>query len=319
MTRGKKIALALEGEIITPEMVKFVERYARATMRGVENIIERGQILIEARAACTHGQWQVIVGQMRLSRSYAFMLMAVTEGMANVQHVEHFPPDGFTLYLLMRLAPRRLEELVADGTIHPNMKRQDASAAKRRERIEADEERVKNLAPVAGKFKTLIVDPPYDSDWYSKTAGHPPYLTMSIDDILALPVAAWAEGECHLYLWTPNNFLPLAVRAMAGWGFKHKSVLTWFKMTKDGSKPKNGRGHYFRNSTEQVLFGTRGKSRTRADDIPTHFESPVGAHSEKPEKFYEIVRRASHPSYGEAFQRKARKGFRDLFEVKGDG
>ena len=48
--------------------------------------------------------------------------------------------------------------------------------------------------------------------------------------------------------------------------------------------------------------------------IATHFEAPVGEHSDKPEKFYEIVRKASYPSYGEAFQRTERPDFRNLFE-----
>ncbi|MCH8099757.1 MAG: recombinase family protein [Proteobacteria bacterium] len=108
-------------------------------------------------------------------------------------------------------------------------------------------------------------------------------------------MAGWAESNCHLYLWTPNNFLPLAVQAMERWGFAHKSVLTWVK-------PHFGQGHYFRNGTEQVLFGTLGDLKTRAADIPTHFEAPVGAHSEKPDIFYDIVRRASYPAYGEAFR-----------------
>jgi hypothetical protein len=53
--------------------------------------------------------------------------------------------------------------------------------------------------------------------------------------------------------------------------------------------------------------------RTRSRSIATHFEAPVGAHSEKPEQFYEIVRAASYPPYGEAFQRKERPDFVNLY------
>jgi N6-adenosine-specific RNA methylase IME4 len=70
-----------------------------------------------------------------------------------------------------------------------------------------------------------------------------------------------------------------------------------------------------RNSTEHVLFGVRGHLRTRVDNIPTHFEAPRLEHSEKPERFYEIVRAASYPSYGEAFQRQVRQDFINLFEA----
>lgn len=83
--------------------------------------------------------------------------------------------------------------------------------------------------------------------------------------------------------------------------------MTWVK------PPPFGLGSYFRNSTEQVLFGVKGELRTRADNIPTHFEAPRGRHSEKPEKFYEIVRKASYPPYGEIFQRKERPDFTNVF------
>jgi hypothetical protein len=79
--------------------------------------------------------------------------------------------------------------------------------------------------------------------------------------------------------------------SMAAWGFEHKSVLTW-------AKPHYGLGMWFRGQTEHVLFGIRGKLRTRCTDISTLFEAPLSEHSEKPERFYEIVRAASYPPYG---------------------
>ncbi|HEX9070985.1 MAG TPA: MT-A70 family methyltransferase [Pseudolabrys sp.] len=170
-----------------------------------------------------------------------------------------------------------------------------------------DEQRVLNLAPTAGKFRTLVVDPPwaYDEDLLGR--GGVPYATMPRDQVLALPVPAWAEDECHLYLWTTNAMVPLAVECMAVWGFQHKSMLTW-------AKPSWGMAAQFRGQTEHVLFGIRGTLRTRCTNISTLLEAPTGAHSEKPEKFYEIVRAASYPPYGEAFQRKARPDFINMYE-----
>jgi N6-adenosine-specific RNA methylase IME4 len=183
------------------------------------------------------------------------------------------------------------------------------TGAYRKLRMMRDEERVASLAPVPGKFKTLVVDPPWDYEWLS-LAGRaaPGYATMTHDELLALDVAQWAEDNCHLYLWTTNNFMTRAVELMARWGFAHKTVLTWVK-------PRLGLGSYFRNSTEHVLFGVRGELRTRRDDIATHFEAPVGEHSEKPEEFYNVVRAASYgPIYGELFQRRARPDFLNLFQ-----
>jgi len=180
--------------------------------------------------------------------------------------------------------------------------------AYRRLRQTRDQERVFAIKPVVGKHRTLVVDPPWDYEWLS-VAGRaaPGYATMSHDELKALDVTGWAEGNAHMYLWTTNNFMTRAVELMAVWGFQHKTVLTWVK-------PRWGLGSYFRNSTEHVLFGVRGELRTRSDSIATHFEAPVGEHSAKPEIFYDIVRQASYPPYGEAFQRTAREDFRNLFE-----
>ena len=182
------------------------------------------------------------------------------------------------------------------------------NGAYRKLRQAKDEQRIVGLAPVQGKHRTLVIDPPWDYEWLS-VAGRaaPGYATMSHDELKAMNVAAWAEDNCHLYLWTTNNFMTRAVELMALWGFQHKTVLTWVK-------PRWGLGSYFRNSTEHVLFGVRGELRTRSDSIATHFEAPTTEHSAKPDIFYDIVRQASYPPYGEAFQRAERPDFRNLFE-----
>jgi ParB/RepB/Spo0J family partition protein len=171
-----------------------------------------------------------------------------------------------------------------------------------------DEARVLGLQPRVGKSRTLVIDVPweYDNDWLGR--GAPQYALMKRDEALALPVASWAEDDSHIYVWATNANLPLAVECMAAWGFVHKAVLTWVKPAPFGL------GKYFRGSTEHVLFGVRGSLMTRSTSIATHFEAPRGEHSEKPERFYEIVRAASYPPFGEAFQRKARPDFVNLFE-----
>jgi N6-adenosine-specific RNA methylase IME4 len=61
------------------------------------------------------------------------------------------------------------------------------------------------------------------------------------------------------------------------------------------------------------LFGIRGKLSTRRSDISTLFEAPTTEHSAKPAQFYDLVRAASYPPYGEAFQRTPRPDFQSLF------
>lgn len=179
---------------------------------------------------------------------------------------------------------------------------------KRREKKQDDRERVASVRPAPGRYRALVVDPPWDYGSLS-LAGRaaPTYAVMTHDELMALDVASWADDQCHLYLWTTNNFLPRAVALMLTWGFEHKTVLTWVK-------PRIGMGSYFRNTTEHALFGIRGGLGTLSDSLPTHFEAPMGEHSEKPEAFYELVREASHAPFGEVFQQRERADFKNVFE-----
>jgi N6-adenosine-specific RNA methylase IME4 len=202
-----------------------------------------------------------------------------------------------------RADPKRFGQLLQE------MDHRGVDRAYRALLIARDEERILNMAPVAGKYRTLVLDPPWpcESDFLGR--GAPKYALMTRDQILALPVAQWADDRCHLYLWATNASLPFACECLATWGFAHKSVLTWVK-------PRRGLGAHFRNTTEHVLFGMQGRLPTRSRRIATHFEAPVGEHSAKPDRFYEIVRAASFPPCGEAFQRKARPGFENLYQQK---
>jgi N6-adenosine-specific RNA methylase IME4 len=191
------------------------------------------------------------------------------------------------------------------------VERRETAKEDRLARVAADEARVLALTPRPGKFRTIVIDPAWEYDWLSLAGrAKPGYAMQTLDQLRDLDVAAWADDEgCHLYCWTTNNFFAEACKLVAHWGFQHRTKITWIK------PPPFGLGSYFRNSTEDVLFATRGETTTRhaAASIPTHFEAPRGEHSEKPERFYEIVRAASYPPYGEANQRTPRPDFLDLF------
>lgn len=91
---------------------------------------------------------------------------------------------------------------------------------------------------------------------------------MSQKELLALPVASWAEDRAHLYLWTTNTNLRDAFDLMEAWGFAYVTTLTWVK-------PSFGLGAYFRTTTEHVLFGVRGRrpvAPSRAFIAPCSFE-----------------------------------------------
>ena len=83
---------------------------------------------------------------------------------------------------------------------------------------------------------------------------------MTLEEIMALPVADLASEVAHLYLWVPNALLPEGLSVMNSWGFSYKSNLIWHKVRKDGGSDGRGVGFYFRNVTEMILFGVRGKN-----------------------------------------------------------
>jgi N6-adenosine-specific RNA methylase IME4 len=189
--------------------------------------------------------------------------------------------------------------------------------AERLAQMRADECKVLALRPRPGKFRTIVLDPAWDYGHGDTGMGYagrarPHYALQTFDELLTLDVRAWADEEagCHLYCWVTNNFVGKAYELVQHWGFQYRLLLTWFK------PPPFGLGSYFRHATEHVIFATLGGTTTRpaAASLATYFVAPRGEHSEKPDLFYDIVRAASYPPYGEGDQREPRPDFANLFE-----
>jgi N6-adenosine-specific RNA methylase IME4 len=165
------------------------------------------------------------------------------------------------------------------------------------------------------KFRTILADPPWQ--FQNRTGKVAPehrrlsrYSTMTLDDICALPVDGIAAETAHLYLWVPNALLPQGLRVMEAWGFRYKSNLIWHKVRKDGGSDGRGVGFYFRNVTEVILFGVRGKdARTLAPGRRqvNMIETRKREHSRKPDEQYAIIEACSPGPYLELFARGERK------------
>jgi len=100
---------------------------------------------------------------------------------------------------------------------------------------------------------------------------------------------------------------------MEAWGFTYKTNLIWHKIRKDGGPDGRGVGFYFRNVTEMVLFGVRGKNiRTlRAGRSQVNFMATrKQEHSRKPDEQYGIVESCSKGPYLELFARGVRDGWK---------
>ena len=168
------------------------------------------------------------------------------------------------------------------------------------------------------RFATILADPPWR--FQNRTGKMAPehrrlsrYETMTLDDIRALPVEGVAAETAHLYLWTPNALLPEALSVMEAWGFSYKSNLIWHKVRKDGGSDGRGVGFYFRNVTEIILFGVRGKNaRTREAGRRqvNMIETRKREHSRKPDEQFELIEACSPGPYLEMFARGERRGWK---------
>ncbi len=165
------------------------------------------------------------------------------------------------------------------------------------------------------RFATVLADPPWR--FANRTGKMAPehrrlsrYETLTLDDIRALPVEEVAAETAHLYLWTPNALLPDALKVMESWGFTYKSNIIWHKIRKDGGSDGRGVGFYFRNVTEILLFGVRGKSaRTREAGRRqvNMVETRKREHSRKPDEQYALIEACSSGPYLELFARGERR------------
>lgn len=138
------------------------------------------------------------------------------------------------------------------------------------------------------------------------------YGTLTLEDIRAIPVAAVAAEPAHLYLWVPDALLPEGLAVMQAWGFAYKTNLVWHKTRKDGGPDGRGVGFYFRNTTELILFGVRGRN---ARTLPPGrrqvniIKSMKREHYRKPDELYELIESCSPGPFLELFARGTRPGW----------
>jgi N6-adenosine-specific RNA methylase IME4 len=166
------------------------------------------------------------------------------------------------------------------------------------------------------KYRTIVADPPWE---ISKTMGaggrrarstEVPYDFMSLNEIMALPVADWAADEAHLYLWSTRKMFRegFAVEVARAWGFEPVSEIIW-GLRNPGMGGFSGSGH------EPVLLASRGNLPWPKGLLPqgvefwrqTYLHGKV--HSAKPEAFLDHVAAWSPEPRLEMFSRRARFGW----------
>ena len=167
------------------------------------------------------------------------------------------------------------------------------------------------------RYRTIVADPPWEYDEgfpsgilsadgeVKRWTYHLPYPSMTLSDIIALPVADLADKHARLFLWTTNKWLPHAFEVMEGWGFRYAQAIVWEKTSHVSPFITS----VAPQATEYLLYGARGKPAPRAGSFPSSVvRANRGAeqHSRKPDAFMDYIEEIGEPPFLEMFSRRAR-------------
>lgn len=237
------------------------------------------------------------------------------EVLEQVEKHPHLNKPG-ELDAMVDLGAAEREEVLTAAKAGKTMK-----ASTVRKRVERDHRQVLlagHQSAITGKYAVFYADPPWNYQVWSEegmdraAANH--YPTMTIEDIMSMPIAEICHDDAALYMWAINPMVPEALETVKRWGFTFRTMATW-------AKDKIGLGLWLREQTEQLIIATRGK--VVAPAMGTQFSSLIegrrGEHSSKPDTAYEIIEKY-HATLSkiELFQRGKGKPARRGWAVTGN-
>lgn len=205
-------------------------------------------------------------------------------------------------------ADDKTKQALHKGEVSTNKVYIDLKREKKRKdlinKVEAIE--VKEAKALEGVYDVIVIDPPWDMhrielDKRPTDVGFD-YPTMSIGEIkdLKLPCA----DDCHIFLWTTQKYLPKALTILEKWDTKYVCTFTWHKNA--GMQPL-GLPQY---NAEHVLYARKGTPQfIDTKNFQICFNAPRGRHSEKPEEFYDTIRRVTAGRRLDMFNRRSIDGF----------
>lgn len=138
------------------------------------------------------------------------------------------------------------------------------------------------------RFSVVYADPPWQYDDGSTDPTRrvrSQYPTMSLADIVALPVRDIAAAQAVLFLWATAPLLQEAMQVINGWGFSYRSCAVWNKCVA-------GMGSWgFRIAHEHLLVAVRGSMPTPAPSTRVNSVITIkrGAHSVKPPEVRTLI------------------------------
>ena len=125
---------------------------------------------------------------------------------------------------------------------------------------------------------------------------------MDEEELAALTIPA--ADDCQVWLWATQRFLPTAIRLLDKWGLKYVCTFVWDKL---GGFQPFGLPQF---NCEFVLYARKGSPELfDTKNLPALFHAPRKKHSEKPEWFYDMVRRVTCGRRLDMFSRRRIDGF----------
>ena len=204
---------------------------------------------------------------------------------------------------LLEKSPERAREIIEGVKKMSDVIREDKRAEVVAKLENLDSRKVKELA---GHYDVIVIDPPWPMEKIERDVTPEQvafeYPTMQEEELLKMTMPA--AGDCHLWMWTTHRFLPMALRLLDAWGFKYVCTFVWHK---PGGFQPFGLPQY---NCEFAVYARRGTPQfidTKA--FPVCFDASRGKHSEKPEAFYDVVRRVTAGRRIDIFNRRKIQGF----------
>lgn len=161
-----------------------------------------------------------------------------------------------------------------------------------------------------GRYATVVIDPPWPVKPFEfKRSGlslsnNIDYPTVPLEAIGEMPVADVLADDALVFCWTVNRFLPYSFNIMGEWGLAYAYTMTWVK---PGGVQVPGSPQF---NAEWCIVGRKGRPQyreTKAFSTANHW--PRGAHSEKPDGFYDLLRRVTPGPRLDIFGRRRIAGF----------
>lgn len=205
---------------------------------------------------------------------------------------------------LKRNAEPAVTDAVKAGTTNPAEARRMTRHVVVKQRLDAVA--AQEVVAPTGLFDVIVIDPPWamekiKRDLYPDQVAFD-YPTMGEAELAGMTIPC--ADDCHVWVWTTHKFLPMAFRLLDAWGLKYVCTFVWHK---PGGFQVVGLPQY---NCEFALYARRGSPQfidTKA--FPVCFDAPRGAHSEKPEQFYDVVRRVTAGRRLDMFNRRPIDGF----------